>query len=86
MNTVTQLSTDVIESISSNETLTDIPVQLPIEYEGESIVINRECMKVDRPYPFEMFEHWLLAIKRDDEAIEVYYLPSEDKQKDAPRT
>lgn len=47
----------------------------PIDYEGESVIIDPKYMYVEVPYPFLFLGHRLLAMKGHDDTIEFYYLP-----------
>lgn len=44
----------------------------PIEYKGESVLLNPQYMEIDRIYPFLFSGHNLAAVKQQDETIHFY--------------
>jgi hypothetical protein len=44
----------------------------PVLYEGESAILNPKAMAAGEPYPFLLAGVWLVAIKGDDDSIDVY--------------
>lgn len=59
-------------------TMLDVTRSLrPIEHAGETVIFRRERMEPDRLYPFVFTGHPLVALKRQDGTLEIYYLPEE---------
>ena len=55
----------------------EVVIEWPIEHDGESVVLEPRYMEVDEAYSFRFLGHHLLAVKRADESIDFYYLPTD---------
>jgi len=49
--------------------------QSAVEYEGDSVIFNRQNMKVGEPHVVAFRDRTMIAVKRQDNTIDFYYLP-----------
>ncbi len=49
-----------------------LPVGFTVEYTEGKVVLDEKSMEVGRPYTFMLGEVWVIALKREDGAIDFY--------------